>query len=454
MDEPRLRRQLGPVSAVMVTVGSVIGSGIFLKPHDIARALAEPTWIYIGWAGLGVVCLFGAFVFAELGVRFPEAGGQYAFLREGWGRFPAFLFGWCQLLVINTGTLAGLAAALGENLGSLVPLSPASRFAVGAAMILLLAGVNHFGVRFGAILQNVTTFAKLVALGAIVFGGFLLSGGARAPAGSPNTPVALPDFTTGLVQACVAIFWAYEGWYQLPFNAAELRNPRRDLPLGLILGMVILIVTYTAVNAVYLHLVPLDEMRAFAHAVDVPREAVVRTFGAAAGTWLVGLICLSVFGAGNPNLLATPRAFYAMAQDRLVPTLLLRIHPRHATPVVSIWTQAIWSLVVLWILKGFRELTEYVVFASLLFYALTVAGVYVLRWRQRELPRLFRCWGYPVTPAVFIAIVLAVDVRTLMDPKARANALMGLLILAAGVPVYFLMARRRKGAAVPTRKEE
>jgi APA family basic amino acid/polyamine antiporter len=445
MAEPELRRHLGPVSAIMVTVGAVIGSGIFLKPHDIARALPDPTWIFICWIGLGVVCLFGALAFAELGALFPEAGGQYAFLRESWGRLPAFLYGWCMLLVINSGSMAALAAALAENLASITPLSGVEKFAVGAAMILFLAAVNHFGVRFGALLQNVATFTKLGALGVIVLGGFLVARRIAAPAAvSATPPVPGPDFTTGLVQASVAIFWAYEGWYQLPFNAAELRNPRRDLPLGLVLGLAILTVTYTAVNAVYLHLVPLAEMRALEYAVDVPNAAVTRAFGAGAGKWLVVLICISVFGAANPNLLANPRGYYAMAKDGLVPGPLVRIHPRYATPSASIWTVALWACVTLAILQGFRDITEYVVFAALFFYVLTVAGVYVLRRRRPDAPRTFRCWGYPLTPAIFIAVALFVDARMFVDPQARSNALMGLLILGAGVPAYFLMERRRR----------
>jgi APA family basic amino acid/polyamine antiporter len=441
MTAEHLARRLGLTSAVMITVGSVIGSGIFLKPLDIAHALPSAAWVYGCWIALGVVCLFGAFAYAELGAMLPEAGGAYAFLREGWGRLPAFLYGWCLLLVINTGTLAGLAVAFANTLHTVTPIPDHVQWVVAGAMIWLLAAVNHFGVGWGAVLQNVSTLAKLLALGAIVAGGFLFGGPAEVEVVAHTT--ATPDLVTGLVAAAVAIFWAYEGWYQLPFNAAELKNPARDLPRGLIYGIVILVLTYLAVNAAYLRVVPLDEMRTLSPNVAVPKTAVARIFGSDVGDLLALLICLSVFGAANPNLLSSPRAFLAMAQDGLMPRAFTRVHPRWRTPTVSIWFQALWATVLIVVLKTFRDITDYVVFASLIFYGLTVAAVFTLRRRRPDLPRPYRCLGYPLTPLVFIAVVAFVDVRTLLTPQTRANALIGLGILAAGLPVYFWRASRR-----------
>lgn len=434
-----LRRTLGLTSGIMVTVGSVIGSGIFLKPFTIALALPDPTWILGLWAAIGVVCLLGAFAYAELGAMLPEAGGQYAFLREAWGPFPAFLYGWCLLLVINTGTLAALAWAFADNLDSLAGLSETGSYLVAAAMIVVLAAVNHIGVGWGAAVQNVSTFAKLAALAAIAVAGAFAGGrsgeGAAAAVASELPPS--PEFVSGLVAAAVAIFWAYEGWYQLPFNAAELKNPRRDLPWGLILGLAILVAIYLAVNAIYLKIVPVDEMRSLATNIDVPKTAVTRIFGGTAAESLVVLISISVLGAANPNLLSTPRGIYAMAQDGLVPRAFMRIHPRFGTPAVAIWFQAAWAIALLFYGK-FDALTAYVVFAALLFYALTVAGVYVLRNRRPDADRPFRCWGYPLTPAVFVLAVLFVDWQTLLDPTERENAIYGLAIIASGVPFYFL----------------
>lgn len=439
----RLSRRLGLTSAVMITVGSVIGSGIFYKPLAISQALPSEAWIYGCWIVLGLVCLFGAFAYAELGTMFPEAGGAYAFLREGWGRLPAFLYGWCLLLVINTGTLAALAVAFANTTSTVVAIPEWAEWIVATGMIVVLATVNHFGVGWGAVLQNVTTFAKLLALGAIVAGGYVLVGPAAPVAVDVGAAAATPALVTGLVAASVAIFWAYEGWYQLPFNAAELKNPSRDLPRGLIWGVLILIATYLAVNAVYLRLVPLEEMRTLATDVEVPKTAVTRAFGAGAGGSLAVLICLSVFGSANPNLLSSPRAFLAMAEDGLMPRALTGIHARWRTPTVSIWFQALWAVVLVVVLKTFRDITDYVVFASLIFYALVVAAVYRLRVTRPDAPRPYRCFGYPFSPLIFILVVAFVDVRTLMEEDMRENALIGLGILAAGLPVYFVFGGRK-----------
>jgi len=438
--EPQLKRSLGLTSAIAIVVGGVIGSGIFMKPHEIARALPNEAWIYAIWGGLGILCLFGAFAYAELGTMFPEAGGQYAFLREGWGRFPAFLYGWCLFLVINTGTLAGLAVAFANALDTVLPLSQTAEVAVAVAMLLSLAWVNHRGVGAGAVFQNVSTFAKVAALGAIVVGGLLLRGGGDATAPAPAG--VEPNLVRGVVAAAVAIFWAYEGWYVLPFSAAEMRRPERDLPRGLILATLLLIVLYLAANFAYLRAVPLAEMRTLENPVEVPKLAMQRIFGGWAGGSFALLLGVSVIGSANPGLLSTPRAFYAMGKDGLLFRGLGRVHSRHRTPSVAIWVQALWSILLVIVLRTFRDITEFVIFAALLFYALTVASVYVLRRRRPDHPRPYHCWGYPWSPAVFILVVLFVDVQTLMDPASRTNALLGLGILAAGAIAYALRRRR------------
>jgi APA family basic amino acid/polyamine antiporter len=448
-----LLRRLGLTSAVSITVGAVIGSGIFMKPLVIAQSLPSEGWIYVLWIGLGLVCLFGAFAYAELGAMFPEAGGQYAFLREAWGRGVAFLYGWTFFWVINTGTVAALAIAFADNLlplaGVDVAAAPGTKSAIAALMILLLAAVNHFGVGAGAVLQNLSTFAKLAALGLIVAGGVLVAGGSAEAPPPPVTGVATSLQPEGLVVAFIGIFWAYEGWYQLPFNAAELRRPSRDLPLGLIVGMVILIVTYTVVNAIYLHVVPFAEMRSIprdGNDLEVATRTVARVFSPEVANWLTLLVAISVMGAANPNLLSSPRAFYAMGQDGLVPRSLTWVHPRWGTPTVSIWVQAVWAAALVLTLQYFHDVTTFVVFAGFLFYALTVAAVYRLRRLRRDAERPYRCTGYPLTPALFVVVAVVFVVALLSDEKERINALYGIGILALGLPCYYWQ-RGRAGAA-------
>jgi basic amino acid/polyamine antiporter, APA family len=443
-----LQRRLGLTSAISITVGAVIGSGIFMKPLSVAQNLPNATWIFAFWIGLGLVCLFGAFAYAELGAMFPEAGGQYAFLREGWGKGAGFLYGWVFFWAINSGTMAALAAAFAEYLLPLVGIGPqhehvmAWTLTLSSAMILLLATVNHFGVSFGALLQNLSTFAKLAALALIIAGGLL------APGGRPPDEFAATGSSAlhlnGILTAFIGIFWAYEGWYQLPFNAAELRRPERDLPLGLIFGMLILIVVYAAVNAIYLQIVPLAEMRALPAGADqqVPYLTIARIFSPGTADYLSLLVAISVMGAANPNLLSSTRAFYAMGQDGLVPRALTRVHPRHGTPTVAIWTQALWAILLILYLQHFHDITAFVVFDAFLFYALAVGAIYRLRTSRPDLPRPYRCTGYPFTPAVFILISLSFVVILLLDAGERKNAMTGLAILATGFGYYRWRLRR------------
>ena len=456
MADAGLQRRLGLTSAISITVGAVIGSGIFLKPLKVAQGLPSEEWVYLLWIGLGLVCLFGAFAYSELGAMFPEAGGQYAFLREGWGRFTGFLYGWTFFWVINAGTMAALALAFAENLLPLFGVDvvaekqdPGILLAVASGMILVLAVVNHFGVGLGALIQNLSTFAKLASLGAIILGGVFAAGlDAPAAAAAPAATSATTLTVTGLVSAFMAIFWAYEGWYQLPFNAAELKRPERDLPYGLVGGMLILIAVYLLVNVIYLRAVPFAEMQAMSPdtpPTQVAALTVERVLSPSLSGYLTLLIAISIFGAANPNLLSSPRAFYAMAQDGLMPRALTKVHPKWGTPVTSIWVQAACGILIVVALQGFHDVTDFVVFAAFLFYAMTVAAVYRLRIVKPDAPRPYRCWGYPFTPFLFIAVSIAFVVAVLQDEGNRSNALKGLAIIAAGAVAYGFV--RRPAAA-------
>ena len=448
MESGHLQRRLGLTSAISITVGAVIGSGIFLKPLAVAQSLPNEFWIHLLWVGLGLVCLCGAFAYAELGAMFPEAGGQYAFLREAWGRTIAFLYGWTFFWIINAGTVAALSLGFAENLLPLFDVDMAAEAEspfwlriVPIAMIVVLALVNHFGVLLGAIVQNVSTFAKVGALGLIVIGGFVAAGGSAEAVGEPAPHAQTALTVTGLVGAFMGIFWAYEGWYQMPFNAAELKRPERNLPLGLIVGMVVLITVYLFINVVYLRVVPFEEMQAMPKSTSSTHVAtltVARVFSPEIAGYLTLLIAISIFGAANPNMLSSPRAFYAMGQDGLVPHALTRVSPRWGTPTVSIWVQALVGIALVLLLETFGDTTAFVVFAAFLFYALTVAGVYVLRRRRPDTPRPYRCTGYPLTPALFIVVAIGFVAAVLQDPVEQRNALKGLAIVLAGLPYYWL----------------
>lgn len=439
-----LQRRLGLTSAISITVGAVIGSGIFLKPLIIAQSLPSIYWIFALWIALGLVCLCGAFAYAELGTMFPEAGGQYVFLREGWGEQVAFLYGWVFFWAINSGTIAALAVAFAEYLLPFFQIDPAHDHsslpsAIAAAMILLLALVNHRGVSVGAWLQNLSTFAKLGALALIIGGGAQLATATNISLANAANQIPADLSSAGVLTAFIGIFWAYEGWYQLPFNAAELKRPERNLPLGLIGGMFILMAVYLAINAIYLYAVPFEEMRGLPRGAgqQVPYLTVSRIFSSQVADYLTLLVAISILGAANPNLLSSTRAFYAMGRDGLVPSALNWVHPKYGTPSVAIWAQAGLAVLLVVSMKKFHDITSFVVFESFVFYALTVAAVYRLRFSRPEVERPYRCGGYPFTPAVFVLFSIGFVVILLLNPDERRHALIGLAILAAGLPYYY-----------------
>lgn len=447
-----LQRRLGLSSAISITVGAVIGSGIFLKPLVIAQSLPSVNWIFTLWFALGIVCLCGAFAYAELGAMFPEAGGQYVFLREAWGEEAGFLYGWVFFWGINSGTMAALATAFADYLLPLFRLNPAQTEAhsflpslVASAMILFLALINHFGVIFGAALQNLSTFSKLGALGLIVTGGLLASAGDTHTVISSASQSA--DLSiSGVLTAFIGIFWAYEGWYQLPFNSQELKRPERNLPMGLIAGMLLIIGIYLAINAIYLAWVPFLEMRGLPTdaSQQVPYLTVARIFSPQIANYLTLLVAISILGAANPNMLSSTRAFYAMAEDGQVPHALNWVHPKYGTPTIAIWTQALWSVFIVLYLQKFHDITAFVVFDSFLFYGLTVAAVYRLRFTRPNHDRPYRCSGYPITPALFILVSIGFIVALLLNPDERRHALVGLVILTTGIPYYYWREGRKK----------
>ncbi len=447
-----LQRRLGLTSAVSITAGAVIGSGIFLKPLVIAQSLPSVTWIFALWLALGLVCLCGAFAYAELGAMYPSAGGQYVFLREAWGEETAFLYGWVFFWGINSGTMAALAAAFAEYLLPLFHLDTTQGQTferlpslIASLMILLLALVNHFGVLLGAIVQNLSSFAKVGALSLIVIGGLVVSSQGQSDALQVSTSQS--DWNiAGVLTAFIGIFWAYEGWYQLPFNSAELKRPERNLPMGLIGGMLIVIAIYTAINAIYLQWVPFQEMRALPAGANqqVPYLTVARIFSPQLADYLTLLVAISILGAANPNLLSSTRAFYAMAEDNLVPKALNWVHPKYGTPTVAIWTQAIWAVIIVLYVQKFHDITAFVVFDSFVFYGLTVAAVYRLRFTRPNQARPYRCGGYPITPALFILVSIGFITTLLLNPTEQRHALIGLAILAAGIPYYYWHKRLRK----------
>ena len=441
---PALLRSLGAVDGALITVGATLGSGIFLTTGDIARRCPQPALVLALWAGGGLFALAGALAYGELGAMFPRAGGQYHFLKEAYGRLWGFLFGWTSFLVIMTGGISAIAVGFGEYLGAFLPAVGSDvellsvglagiRWTVrgpqltGALAVLVLTGVNWLGVREGALVQNVTTVLKLGALLLLVGIGLWAPPPVTPAWGAPLPPGSIIG---GLGLGLVAVLWTYDGWYVLTFSAGEIRRPERNLPRGLVLGVVTVAVVYLAINWVYLR------------ALDIPTLARTARVGEAAAAALLGpgaaravtlVILLSMFGCLAANVLCCARIYLPMAEDGVFFRALSRIHPRHRTPSASLLAQGVLAAAIA--LSGtYAELYTTVIFASVLFHAATAAAVFVLRKRHPEADRPFRAWGHPWSTGAFVAACGVVAAVTLVQAPVRS--VLGLGLIAAGLPAY------------------
>jgi APA family basic amino acid/polyamine antiporter len=441
-----LRRALGTFDATMVVVGGIIGAGIFINPYLVAQRLPTTGWILAAWAFGGLVALAGAFAFAELAALFPAAGGEYAYLREAYHPVVGFLFGWASLVMIQGGGLAAVAITFAQYLLRLAGAAGADArpFAVGAIVVVAL--VNYAGVKPGSRLLNALVLMKVGALVVLIAGGLLLSRGLPvAPVAAAASTVLRPAATLlAFGAALVPILFSYGGWQSVNTLAEEIREPRRTLPRALFAGTLVVLVVYLLVNVVYLATLGRDGL---ASTVTPAADAVRRLFGGGADRWIAAAIAVSTFGFLDLTLLAPTRISYAMSRDGVFFPGLSRLHPRFGTPHRAILLQAAWAIVLL--LTGtYGGLVDSVVFADWIFFALTVAAVLLLRRRipiASRKPGTFVSPGYPFLPLLFLAasvLVLAGVVRS--DPTRAA---LGVVLLAAGLPIYFAYSGR-------TRREE
>ena len=441
---PELRRALGLGSVTLLVVGGIIGSGIFFTPAEVARALPEGWMVLAAWVAGGLVALAGALTYAELGAMMPRAGGPYVYIREAFGPLPAFLYGWMLLLSIGTGALAAVAMAFAGYLGRFVDLAPAGgALPVAAATIVLLSLTNWFGVTPGAVVQNVLTLAKIVALGALVIGGLLLWGRAGAAIPMPVAPAAPDSIVAGAAAAFVAVLFTIGGWQQMSMVAGEVRRPERNVPRGLALGIAIVVAIYLGTNVVYLHLLGRD---ALAASEAVAADAAARLVGPAGATAITVAAMLSILGFVNVVILATPRVFFAMARDGLFLPAAARVHPRWKSPHVAIVIMAGWAILLLLVSGGdVGLLLGAVVFADWIFFGLGAASVFVLRRTRPDEERPYRAIGYPWVPAFFVLAAAAGVLSAIV--AARATSLFGIGLLLAGMLVYRWLPRRAPAGA-------
>lgn len=434
---PELPRVLGLFSIIGIIVGTMIGSGIFINPPNVAQAVGTPELILAVWIVGGLLSLFGALSLAELGAVYTQAGGIYIYLREAYGTMVAFLFGWSLFIVIESGTVATLAVGFSTKyLPYFVDLTPLQAKAVAIALILILAAVNILGVRKGAGLMNFLTVVKFAALiGMCVLVVVLAEGNTGnflSPAGGPARSL-IGNFGVALV----AVLWAYKGWESSSFCVGEVRNPQKMLPLGLFIGTSVVVFLYVIANLVYLYVFPAADMAASRHiGADVMQAAV----GPVGASIIAVIILMSITGTCNGHMLTAPRVVYAMAKDGFFFKALADVHPRHRTPHKAIIALSVWGSA-LCATGTFEQLFTFVMFGYWIFMGLAVAGVIILRKKQPGLVRPYRVWGYPVTPLLFILGMIFLTVNSLV--KTFWNAFAGLGLIALGLPVYYFWKSRK-----------
>jgi APA family basic amino acid/polyamine antiporter len=464
----QFKRGLSLFDSVTLVAGSMIGSGIFIVSADITRQVGTPGAVLMVWLVAGVMTIAGALAYGELAAMMPQAGGQYVYLREAYGGMWAFMFGWTLLLVIQTGTIAAVAVAFARFAGVLWPVLGSNLFLgsggaglsgerIGAiAVIALLTAANLRGLDLGKWLQNSFTSAKLLSLLLIVALGCLIAPNSDAIRANFGSAIAFRGPGGGLSIASAGIFGAAmvgalfsaDAWASVTFAAAEIKNPKRDLPLALAIGTGVVIVLYILVNVAYLCELPASGTagaatvfaRGISHATSdrVAAAAMEIVWGGAGAKLTAVLVMISGFGCANGLILTGARVIYAMAHDRVFFSAAGRLN-RSSVPAIALIIQGVWACVLT--LSGtYSELLDYVIFAQLMFYVLTVSAVFVLRRRLPDAPRPYRAWGYPIVPALYVVAASALMIDLLiLKPRFTWP---GLLIALSGVPIYVATRRR------------
>ena len=438
---PTLARRLGAGDVTLIVMGGIVGSGIFINPYLVARQVHTPFLIFAAWAAGGAIALAGALIYAELAARRPAVGGQYAYLREAFHPALAFVYAWGLLLVTQSGGMAAVAITFARYFRELTG-APLADGAVGALVLGGLTLVNCLGVRAGTSVQNGLMLLKILALAALVGCGLLLVPPAAEPAraGLLDRPPSL-DLLTAFGAALVPVLFAYGGWQTASFLAGEVREPRKNLPRGLIAGVAGVVVLYLLVNVVCLRALGTYGLAA----TGTPASGVMRAaLGGTGGRLIAAGIAISTLGFLSQSMLTAPRVYYALAADGLFFRGVARLHPRSRVPVLAIALQGIWAVVIA--LSGrYEEILNYVVSVDWIFFGLAAASLFVLRRRDGPAAAAFVTPGHPWTTAAFVAVSALVVVNTTY--KYPANSAVGLAILAAGVPVYALWRWRQRQLA-------
>jgi basic amino acid/polyamine antiporter, APA family len=466
-----LSKKIGFWSATAIITGSIIGSAVFIKPAAMAAQLGSPVLLTIVWIIAGLLSLSGAMIYAELGAAMPETGGIYVFFRKIFGNFPAFLYGWSALAVINTAAVAAIAFVCARYadyflhlpvfddatvksarlyipfIGYLFPLQDIGIKAIAVTLVLLLTWLNYRSVQAGNRFQVMSTAVKLLVIAALI-GGLLFSGEGDI-ANFFHRDTALPgNMISAIVVAMTGAFYAYDGWINITFVAGEIKQPQKNIPRSLIIGMLICMTVYVLINQAYLYVLPIEKM---SQSSLVAADAIEVAWGHTGSTIIAVFIVICTIGAVNGNLMSTSRVTYAMGQDRNFFNWAGKTHPSYHTPGNALWLHAAWTCTFI-ITGSFDMLADMFVFVTWIAYALGAAGIFVLRRKMKNSGQPYKSWGYPVLPFLFILFSLFYLIITVWNDVSNyinhrqpiINSLLGLILTAAGIPLYFFLKRKTK----------
>jgi APA family basic amino acid/polyamine antiporter len=453
VEGPSLQRVLGLWSAISIVIGTVIGSGVFLVPSTMIHFVGSVKLLFGVWIVAGLLSLFGALTYAELAAAMPEAGGEYVYLSAAYGPFWGYIYGWTQFWVAKSGSIATLAAGFYTYLTAFFPVLGASLLVVplhigpggslleihygqlvAIAVILILAAVNYVGVRSGGNLQVFVTAVKLLLIAGIIIVGLCSGRGDFSHLGARITSVG---GLAGFFAAMVSALWAYDGWNNVSMVSSEIRDPKRNLPRSLILGTAAVIATYILINIAYFYVMAPAQVAA-SHRVAA--DVMSSLYGSAAAGAVSVAVLISIFAALNGSILSGSRVPYAMARDGLFFRTAAKVHPQYRTPGNSMILLCLWSCIV--VLSGwYDDLYNFVIFGSWILYLMTAVSVFVLRKKRPDLPRPYRVIGYPVVPVLFVAVASLLLISTIQTRPRES--LMGLGLMALGIPFYFYWKNRK-----------
>ena len=472
MSQSKLKQTIGLWSAVSIIIGSIIGSGIFMKPATMAVQLASPIWMAVVWIIAGCFSLLGALIYSEIGAMQPETGGQYVYFRRMYGDFVAFLYGYSALSVINTASIAAISfvcaqyadyflhlprlASIAEHnwvwhiplLGNLYPLENLGVKSLAIGLVLGLTFLNYISVRVGSTLQVVSTIVKIAVIAALVFGIFFSGNGSFQNFVDAPHPKHGMSLLSGIVAALTGAFMAYDGWINITFVGGEIKSPQRNIPKSLFIGVFVCIAVYILINQAYLYVLPIDKVAA---SPLVASDAIAVALGKTSGAIVAALIVICTFGAINGNVMSICRVTYAMSKDKLFFDIIGKEHPRYQTPGNALWLHGIWGSILIFS-GSFDMLADMFTFISWIAYLIGAIGIFVLRKKMPLIERPYKVWGYPFAPLLFIAFAAFYVISTVWNDinnyitgqSPVVNSVLGMAITATGIPLYFYFKKRNR----------